>query len=151
MNSYHRRVKDGEVDAVSVKLNQMNHLIIDCDNAACNHDDIDCKAYIEDDAEYFMYNNKLYLAKNESVTEEGNVIKYGKIIDCESEKVVFDNPVPEELDKEKAVDDGTELYYVRVLEENILKVEGRRHAYLLNEEFEVIYWHDDVGKFDTGG
>ena len=98
-----------------------------------------------------MYNNKLYLAKNESVTEEGNVIKYGKIIDCESEKVVFDNPVPEELDKEKAVDDGTELYYVRVLEENILKVEGRRHAYLLNEEFEVIYWHDDVGKFDTGG
>lgn len=138
------------MNAVSVKLDQMNHLSIDCDNAACNHDNIDCKAYIGDDAEYFMYNDKLYLAKNESTEEEGNIIKYGKIIDCESEKVVFGNPIPGELDKEKAVDDGTELYYVRVLEENILKVEGRRHAYLLNEEFEVIYWHDDVGKFPWG-
>lgn len=131
------------------KLDKDGMLTVNCQIASCPHEDESCEAFVSD-GEYFVFNGKLYKSYNEAHYNNGGIEDKGYIWDCDTGKVVFDNPVPKEMDADLAVDDSTSIFYVRVLSDDILKVEGHRHAYLLNRDFEVLYWYSDVGKFPWG-
>lgn len=128
------------------RLDDQGLLSVKCDIASCTHSDIDCEAiYAESSSnELFMFDGTLYLAYNMSLNGDG--AKKGYIENCGTGEVVFDNPVPEGMDPDKALDDSTELFYCNVLSEDMIKVEGNYHAYLLDADWNVLYWYDDVGK-----
>ncbi|MBQ4067665.1 MAG: hypothetical protein IJC76_00285 [Lachnospiraceae bacterium] len=132
-----------------LRLDKNNELNVNCMIATCLHDTQECKAAVNA-GEYFIFNNKLYRFYNESSISQSSIIYSGFIKDCQNNDIVFDNPVPEEMDEGKKIDDSTEIYYVRVINEDYLKVEGHRHAYILDKNFEVICMYDDVGKFPWG-
>jgi hypothetical protein len=135
---------------IYLKMDKNNELMVNCDNASCPHTDISCKAYVER-GEYFVFHDKLYKCYHEIGKEDGEIIEEGYIVDCENEdQIVFDNPIPEEVDEDLKVDDSTEIDYLRVLSDEIIKVQGRRHVYLLDKNFNIIYWHDEIGDFPWG-
>lgn len=132
-------------DKALLRLDKNGNLTVNCDVATCGHSLESCKANAEN-IEYFVFNEKLYKTYNEP-KEVGGMVEYkGSIIDCETDKVVFENPIPEE----DAIDDSTKIDYIRILNEEIIKVESHRHAYLLDKDFNVLYWHSDIGKFPWG-
>ncbi|MBQ4069302.1 MAG: hypothetical protein IJC76_08625 [Lachnospiraceae bacterium] len=136
-------------DKALLRLDKNGNLTVNCDVATCGHSLESCKGNAKD-IEYFVFNDRLYKSYNEP-REVGGMVEYkGSIIDCESGKVVFDNPIPEDMSEEDSIDDSTEVSYVRVLNDDIVKVEGPRHAYLLDKDFNVLYWHSDTGKFPWG-
>ena len=136
-------------DEELLRLDKNGNLTVNCDVATCGHSLESCKANAEN-IEYFVFNNRLYKSYKEP-REVGGMVEYkGSIIDCENGKVVFDNPIPEDMSEEESIDDSTEIYYVRVLNDDIVKVEGPKHAYLLDKDFNVLYWHSDIGKFPWG-
>lgn len=51
------------------------------------------------------------------------------------------------MSSELAIDDSEAILYVRVLSDDIVKVDGDRHAYLLDKNFNIIYCHYNIGKF----
>lgn len=132
-----------------LKLDKNNLLTVNCNIASCLHNDDSCEAYVSH-GEYFVFHDKLYKAYNEAEYGDAEISEKGYIADCDKNKVVFDNPVPEDMDEELAVDDSTEIFYVRVINDDVVKVEGHRHAYLLNDKFEILYWYSDIGKFPWG-
>ena len=54
------------------------------------------------------------------------------------------------MSSELAIDDSEAILYVRVLSDDIVKVDGDRHAYLLDKNFNIIYCHYNIGKFPWG-
>ena len=136
-------------DNALLRLDKNGNLTVNCDVATCGHSLESCKANAEN-IEYFVFNEKLYKTYNEP-KEVGGIVEYkGSIIDCETDKVVFENPIPEDMPEEDAIDDSTKIDYIRILNEEIIKVESHRHAYLLDKDFNVLYWHSDIGKFPWG-
>lgn len=131
------------------KLDKKGVLTVNCKDASCTHGDDSCEAYVEL-GEYFVFNKKVYKAYNKQSYADGAVIYKGYIEDISGGKTVFDNPVPDEMSEEQAMDDSTEIYYVRVLNDELLKVEGHIHAYILDKDFNIKYWYGDVGKFPWG-
>lgn len=119
-----------------------------CRDASCTHDDESCEAYVNM-GEYFVFNNILYKTYNDSSIGSGEIKNHGHIVEMESGKEVFKNTVPENMPEEYDADDE-DIYFVRVLNDNLIKVEGRRHAYLLDKDFKVKYCYYDVGKFPWG-
>jgi hypothetical protein len=75
---------------------------------------------------------------------------YGSIVEEESGKTVFKNSIPTDMSSELAIDDSEAILYVRVLSDDIIKVDGDRHAYLLDKNFNIIYCHYNIGKFPWG-
>lgn len=132
-----------------LKLDKDGNLTVNCDVATCGHVLESCKANV-DNTEYFVFNKKLYKTYNELKEIGGSVEYKGSIIDCENGQVVFENPIPEDMPQEDAIDDSTRIDYIRVLNEEIIKIESHRHAYLLDKDFNVLYWHSDIGKFPWG-
>ncbi len=55
-----------------------------------------------------------------------------------------------DMSSELAIDDSEAILYVRVLSDDIVKVDGDRHAYLLDKNFNIIYCHYNIGKFPWG-
>lgn len=124
-------------------------LRINCRNSACSHSDDSCEAYVEM-GEYFVFNNKLYKCYNEKKMVSGEGKFYGYIEDMQSGEKVFSNTIPKDISPELAVDDSESILYVRVLSDDIIKIDGDRHAYLLDKDFNVIYCHYNIGKFPWG-
>lgn len=136
----------------SIKVSDIesgSKLAINCRNSACSHSDDSCEAYVEM-GEYFVFNNNLYKCYNEKKMVSGESKCYGYIVEAKSKKTVFSNSIPEDIKPELAVDDSESILYVRVLSDDILKVDGDRHAYLLDKDFNVIYCHYNIGKFPWG-
>lgn len=120
-----------------------------CRDASCSHDNEKCEAFLKF-GEFFVFNRKTYKAYNTESTSSGEVLYEGHIVEIESGKEVFDNPIPKDMPKEYAVDDSKMVTYVRTLGDGYLKVEGQRHAYILDENFNIVYCYYDVGKFPWG-
>ena len=131
------------------RLDKDGELVINCDIATCKHDNDECKAASRD-GEYFVFGGKLYKSYNENDIVDSEIENYGYIKDCSSGKVVFDNPVPEDLEESKKLDSSTEIYYISVLNDDYMKVEGHWHAYILDKNFNIVCWYGDVGKFQWG-
>lgn len=87
---------------------------------------------------------------NKSKVVSGENRLYGSIVEAESGKTVFKNSIPTEMSSELAIDDSEAILYVRVLSDDIVKVDGDRHAYLLDKNFNIIYCHYNIGKFPWG-
>lgn len=133
------------------RLDDQGLLSVKCDIASCTHSDIDCEAvYAESHSgTLFMFGDTLYLAYDVKQGGDGMAGK-GYIKNCESGEVVFDNPVPEGMDPDKKLDDSSEIFYYNVLSGDRIKIEGNYHAYILDADWNVLYWYDDVGKLPWG-
>ncbi len=134
---------------VYYRLDNSGNLTIECRNASCEHNDKECEAY-SGDGRYFVYNNRMYKSNNDMRYMSTSTVYEGSIIDVDTGKKVFDNPVPDEMDKDTAMDDSSMIYSVRVLDKDYIKVEGYLHAYILDKSFNIICWYGNVGKFDWG-
>lgn len=134
---------------IYLKLDKNNILSVNCDIASCSHRDESCSAYVRE-GEYFVFNNTLYKQYNTMRLVEANMEYNGFIMDCEQDKIVFENHVPAGMDEDKKVGESNEIYYVRVLSDDILKVDSHGYVYLLDREFNIVYWHDDYGHFPWG-
>lgn len=132
-----------------LRLESNELLTVNCMIASCRHDTGDCEALLNF-GELFVFNDKLYEYCNESELQESSYIYNGYIKEYSTDKIVFENPIPNELDEGKKIDDSTQVMYVRVINDDYVKVEGRRHAYILDKEFNIVCWYDDVGKFPWG-
>lgn len=124
-------------------------LNVNCRNSACSHSNDTCEAYVEL-GEYFVFNSKIYKYYNKSKVVSGENRLYGSIVEEESGKTVFKNSIPTDMSSELAIDDSEAILYVRVLSDDIVKVDGDRHAYLLDKNFNIIYCHYNIGKFPWG-
>lgn len=124
-------------------------ITVNCRDASCLHEGESCEAYV-DIGEFFVFNNKLYKLYNDQRIESVERKRHGHIVDMESGKEVFKNTVPEDMPEEQAVDDDEMINYVRVLNDDLLKVDGRRHAYLLDKDFKIRYCHYNIGKYPWG-
>lgn len=124
-------------------------LNVNCRNSACSHNNDKCEAYVEL-GEYFVFNSKIYKYYNKSKVVSGENRLYGSIVEEESGKTVFKNSIPTDMSSELAIDDSEAILYVRVLSDDIIKVDGDRHAYLLDKNFNIIYCHYNIGKFPWG-
>ena len=124
-------------------------LNVNCRNSACSHSNDTCEAYVEL-GEYFVFNSKIYKCYNKSKVVSGENRLYGSIVEAESGKTVFKNSIPTDMSSELAIDDSEAILYVRVLSDDIVKVDGDRHAYLLDKNFNIIYCHYNIGKFPWG-
>lgn len=122
---------------------------MNCRNSACSHSNDTCEAYVEL-GEYFVFNSKIYKCYNKSKVVSGENRLYGSIVEEESGKTVFKNSIPTDMSSELAIDDSEAILYVRVLSDDIVKVDGDRHAYLLDKNFNIIYCHYNIGKFPWG-
>lgn len=122
---------------------------MNCRNSACSHSNDTCEAYVEL-GEYFVFNSKIYKCYNKSKVVSGENRLYGSIVEAESGKTVFKNSIPTDMSSELAIDDSEAILYVRVLSDDIVKVDGDRHAYLLDKNFNIIYCHYNIGKFPWG-
>ena len=71
------------------RLDKDGELMINCDIATCKHDNEKCKAASRD-GEYFVVGGKLYQRYRETDLDEGEIVGYGYIKDCDTGKVVFD-------------------------------------------------------------
>lgn len=131
------------------RLDKDGELMINCDIATCKHDNEECKAASRE-GEYFVFGGKLYQCYRETDLDEEEIVGYGYIKDCDTGKVVFDNPVPEDLEESKKLDSSTEIYSISVINDDYMKVEGHRHAYILDKDFNIVCWYGDVGKFQWG-
>lgn len=96
-----------------------------------------CEAYVEL-GEYFVFNSKIYKCYNKSKVVSGENRLYGSIVEAESGKTVFKNSIPTDMSSELAIDDSEAILYVRVLSDDIVKVDGDRHAYLLDKNL-ILY------------
>lgn len=45
------------------------------------------------------------------------------------------------MSEEQKMDDSTEILYVRILNDEFVKVKGHSHVYILDKEFKVKYWY----------
>lgn len=132
-----------------LKLDNKDNLSIICQNENCSHQSLLCKA-CTNFSEYFVFNNKLYRYYSEFNENYLLPIAEGHIIDVEANEIVFDNSIPEDMDEQKKLDDSSQIYYVRVINDDYIKVEGHRHAYILDKNFDIVCMYDDVGKFPWG-
>lgn len=130
-------------------INQKAKLIVNCKNSACSHTDEKCEAYVES-GEYFVFNDKIYKCYNESKISAGESKLCGYIVDYKTGEKVFSNSIPEDIDPELAIDDSESILYVRVISDDIVKIDGDRHAYLLDKDFNIIYCHYNIGKYPWG-
>ena len=124
-------------------------LNVNCRNSACSHSNDTCEAYVEL-CDFFVFNSKIYKYYNKSKVVSGENRLYGSIVEEESGKTVFKNSIPTDMSSELAIDDSEAILYVRVLSDDIVKVDGDRHAYLLDKNFNIIYCHYNIGKFPWG-
>lgn len=131
------------------EIGTVEKLSVNCRNAACAHTGDFCEAYVES-GEYFVFNNKVYKYYNEKKAMSGEMKDCGCIVDANSGEEVFKNSIPEDMAPELAVDDSEAILYVRVLSDDLLKIDGDRHAYILDKDFKVKYCHYNIGKFPWG-
>ena len=125
-------------------------LIVNCRNSACSHSNDTCEAYVEL-GEYFVFNSKIYKCYNKSKVVSGENRLYGSIVEAEYGKNgTLKITIPTDMSSELAIDDSEAILYVRVLSDDIVKVDGDRHAYLLDKNFNIIYCHYNIGKFPWG-
>ncbi len=54
------------------------------------------------------------------------------------------------MSEEQKMDDSTEILYVRILNDEFVKVKGHSHVYILDKEFKVKYWYGYVGELPWG-
>ena len=124
---------------------------MNCRNSACSHSNDTCEAYVEL-GEYLVFNSKIYKYYNKSKVVSGENRLYGSIVEEESGKTVFKNSIPTDMSSELAIDDSEAILYVRVLSDDIVKVDGDRHAYLLDKNFNsyilsLQYWQISMGSY----
>lgn len=118
-----------------LKLDSENNLSTVCQYEDCSHQSsLLCKAFTND-SEYFVFNNRLYRYYNELDESNFPSLDKGHIIDVESGEVVSDN---------------SQIYYVRVINDDYIKVEEYKHAYILDKNFNIVCMYEDVGKFPWG-
>lgn len=121
---------------------------MNCRNSACSHSNDTCEAYVEL-GEYFVFNSKIYKYYNKSKVVSGENRLYGSIVEEESGKTVFKNSIPTDMSSELAIDDSEAILYVRVLSDDIVKVDGDRHAYLWSKILilytSLQYWQISMG------
>lgn len=131
------------------RLDRNGQLLINCDIATCKHDTKECKAASRY-GEYFVFGGKLYQYYMESDVEDSEIVSYGYIEECLSGEVVFDNPVPKDLEESKKLDSDTTIFSISVISDDYMKVEGHRHAYILDKDCNIVGWYGDVGKYQWG-
>ncbi|MCI5602483.1 MAG: hypothetical protein MR361_03205 [Clostridiales bacterium] len=111
-----------------IKFTKNNKLMINCDNSACLHNAMECKATA--DYKFFEFNNKTYKYGNSKIkTADG--------------KEVFENSVPKDLEDEDA---NNIISWVEATEDNrYAVVVGYGFQYLINDKFEIVYTIKDLG------
>lgn len=125
---------------------------VNCMDAACSHSD-SCKAKISNEiGSLLSFGGKLYRITNDKEYSNGDGIArhIGRIEEYSSGKMVFDNPIPEDMGEELAIEDTTGIEAVKIIDENHLIVFGRHHNYILDNNWNIQYWFGDIGKFYWG-
>ncbi len=130
------------IDKFYCRLDDKGNLNVNCRDASCLHDSLECDAYAGYGG-YFVWHEKLYREYETFVEKDGVLIPYGHIVDTSDGTEVFSNPVPDGMDPEKKIDDSTTIADIVILNKDYLKVDGQLHTYLLDKDFQVKYWYDD--------
>lgn len=132
-----------------LRLDKSGLLTFNCDIATCTHDSQECMAALNS-GEYFIFGGRLYQYYTESDIVDSAYVYSSFIKDCDSGEIVFDNPLPDGLDESKKLDSNTKIFYITIINQDYIKVQGHRHAYILDKEFNIVCWYGDVGEFQWG-
>ncbi|BBF42142.1 hypothetical protein lbkm_0824 [Lachnospiraceae bacterium KM106-2] len=97
---------------------------------------------------YFLYQNDLYMVKNESNPQYDNVDGDGFIykIVGGKEKEVFSNQIPKNMDETLKDNDTNTIVDVKTYQSDYILVMGDQHNYVLDAKFHIVYQFTDLGK-----
>ncbi len=130
-----------------------NTLSIACQTPGCTHENdiVSCKANLHN-KRYCVFNGKLIKAVDESVQkDDGTFITKSYLYLCgDSEKRVFENVFPEELDSEETKNMETRIGVVETLGDDYLKVCSSACTYILDTDFNIKFTVLDMGPYSGG-
>lgn len=124
-----------------------NTLTIACETPGCAHssENVECKARMK----YCFFNGNLVRIHNEPKTNsDGTATTQGCLYLCgKSEKMVYQNELPEGIDKEK-YDNGISTVFA--LGDDYMVLFNGVYIYILDTDFNVKYTIFDIGSYGNG-
>lgn len=130
---------------VAIPRDEKGEIYSICTDASCDHKNGKCKA--SGDNNYFAVDGKLYGITN-LATDNNETESYIK--ECETGKTVFKNRIPEGIEEDKISKSNNYITYVIVLDDKYLKIACNEYTYIVDREFNVILYHENIGRVDWG-